>query len=109
VSYVVVCCRIIVSDNHSQIHHKMKTLFTILFLFIAVSSQAQQLAKINSKGHYSISSDSSQTVKAVNTGKTFEDKKGVVYPIFKSGKGKFFIVRTSAKTGNTYKQYLTIN
>jgi len=86
----------------------MKALFTILFLFIAVSSQAQQLAKINSKGHYSINSDSS-AVKAVNTGKTFEDKKGVLYPIFKSGKGKYFIIRTSAKTGNTYKQYLTIN
>jgi len=86
----------------------MKALFTILFLFIAVSSQAQQLAKINSKGHYSINSDSS-AVKAVNTGKTFEDKKGTIYPIFKSGKGKFFIVRTSAKTGNTYKQYISIN
>lgn len=86
----------------------MKALLTLLFLFIAVSSQAQQLAKINSKGHYSISSDSS-AVKAVNTGKTFEDKKGTIYPIFKSGKGKFFIVRTSAKTGNTYKQYITIN
>jgi len=87
----------------------MKALLTLLFLFIAVSSQAQQLAKINSKGHYSISSDSSTAVKAVDTGKTFEDKKGVVYPIFKSGKGKFFIVRTSAKTGNTYKQYITLN
>lgn len=86
----------------------MKALFTILFLFIAVSSQAQQLAKINSKGHYSIGSDTS-VVKAVNTGKTFEDKKGTIYPIFKSGKGKFFIVRTSAKTGNTYKQYISIN
>ena len=86
----------------------MKALFTILFLFIASVSQGQTLATINSKGHYSISSDSS-AVKAVNTGKTFEDKKGTIYPIFKSGKGKFFIVRTSAKTGNTYKQYITIN
>ena len=87
----------------------MKALFTILFLFIAVSSQAQQLAKINSKGHYSLSTSDSSAVKAVNTAKTVEDKKGTIYPIFKSGKGKFFIVRTSAKTGNTYKQYITIN
>lgn len=69
---------------------------------------ALSLATVNSKGHYSIGSDTS-VVKAVNTGKTFEDKKGTIYPIFKSGKGKFFIVRTSAKTGNTYKQYITIN
>lgn len=87
----------------------MKALFTILFLFIASVSQGQTLATINSKGHYSLSTSDSSAVKAVNTGKTFEDKKGVIYPIFKSGKGKYFIIRTSAKTGNTYKQYISIN
>lgn len=32
--------------------------------------------------------------------------RGVTYQLYKSVHDKYFIVRTSAKTGNQYKQYL---
>ena len=35
-------------------------------------------------------------------------KSGVVYPVWKSQRGKYFIIRTSKKTGNKYKQYIKI-
>lgn len=37
---------------------------------------------------------------------TWEDKKGVKYPIFISKKGACYIKRISSKTGKEYKQYL---
>lgn len=42
------------------------------------------------------------------TGFTWEDNKGVKYPIYISngGKGSAFIIRTSKKTGKEYKAYL---
>ena len=43
---------------------------------------------------------------AVFSGYHYFDTKGVRYPIYISSKGKYFIFRTSAKTGKRYKQYL---
>lgn len=43
---------------------------------------------------------------ATLTGYFYIDTKGVKYPIYMSSKGKCFIIRTSAKTGKQYKQYL---
>ena len=42
------------------------------------------------------------------TGYTWEDSKGVKYPIYISngGKGSAFIIRTSKNTGKQYKAYL---
>lgn len=42
------------------------------------------------------------------TGFNWEDSKGVKYPIYISngGKGSAYIIRTSQKTGKTYKAYL---
>lgn len=37
---------------------------------------------------------------------TWEDKKGVKYPIYISKKGACYIKRISSKTGKEYKQYL---
>ena len=34
--------------------------------------------------------------------------KGVDYPVWKSARGKYFIIRTSKKSGKQYKQYLKI-
>jgi hypothetical protein len=35
--------------------------------------------------------------------------KGIVFQVYKSKKGVFYIIRTSKKTNNEYKQYLKIN
>lgn len=36
----------------------------------------------------------------------YQDAKGYQYPIYKSNKGKFYVIRTSWKTGKEYKYYL---
>jgi hypothetical protein len=45
--------------------------------------------------------------KPQDTGKTFTDTKGNVFPVYVSKNGKLFVIRTS-KTGTQYKQYLKI-
>ena len=42
------------------------------------------------------------------TGNTYTDAKGIVYPVYVSDKGKVYVIRTSAKTGNQYRQYLKL-
>lgn len=37
---------------------------------------------------------------------TWEDSKGNKYPIYKSKKGAFYIIKVSGKTGKEYKYYL---
>ena len=37
---------------------------------------------------------------------TYIDRDGVKYPIYLSSKGKYFIIKTSKKTGKQYRQYL---
>jgi hypothetical protein len=39
---------------------------------------------------------------------TFTDAKGEVFTVYKSRNDKLYIIRTSKKTGNNYKQYLKI-
>lgn len=40
------------------------------------------------------------------TGEFFKDAKGGLWPVYKSASGKLYALRTSTKTGKTYKQYL---
>ncbi len=86
----------------------MKKLLFLICLIITTATQAQTATK-NAQGHYSISKDSVQAKPPTDTGQTFQDSKGKIYPIFKTDKGKFYVIRTSAKTGKQYKQYLILN
>lgn len=51
---------------------------------------------------------SKNKVEPVDSGLTYTDSKGVVYPVMKSARGAYFIVRTSKKSGKKYKKYLKI-
>lgn len=80
----------------------MKNLLFIVVLLFSFSAYSQN-ARIDAKGNFhQIGRD---TV-AQTTGKTFTTTKGEVFPVYKSAKGKYFIYRTSKKTGNKYKQYI---
>jgi len=46
--------------------------------------------------------------KVIDTGKVFTDVKGVKYPILKTANNKLFYWKTSTKTGNKYKVYVTL-
>lgn len=38
----------------------------------------------------------------------YKDKDGKVYPIFATGKGGYFVIKTSKRTGKTYRSYLSL-
>lgn len=80
----------------------MKKLLIFLFLFVTLQGSAQTIIK-DKQGNYT--QVKKEAVKPKETGKTFTDSKGNVYPILISKNGKLFYVRTS-KNGNKYNVYL---
>lgn len=85
----------------------MRITAIILILTAFLSPAFAQTIVKDSQGNYSAiksSRDSSKTAD-INTGKTFTDVKGGVWPVYQTKSGRVYALRTS-KTGNTYKQYL---
>lgn len=81
--------------------------FTLIFLCAALQECRAQ--SVTRQGKLFIQQSSSNKIEkdsATLTGYFYIDAKGVKYPIYISSKGKCFIIRTSSKTGKTYKQYL---
>lgn len=73
---------------------------------LGLPSQAQTIVK-DAMGNYKAvraAQDSTKT-EDVNTGRTFTDSKGKIWPVYKSKTGRIYALRTS-KTGKSYKQYL---
>ena len=65
-------------------------------------------AIVGTDGNYQAVTHKKVTSEQSNTGKTFTDTKGNVYPVFKSSAGKLYYIRTSKTSGNDYKVYLTL-
>ena len=85
----------------------MKKAILIFSLLVAsYSIQAQNVVKDQNGNYTAVKATAS---KPIETGKTFTDAKGKVYPVYKTGTGKLFVIKTSAKTGNEYKMYLKEN
>lgn len=84
---------------------KIIVLAAFLALYFWASSQTVQK---DSQGNYIAVKATESSEKAKDTGKTYTDTKGNVYPVYVSKNGKLFVIRTS-KTGNQYKQYLKIS
>jgi hypothetical protein len=82
----------------------MKKLSIIITIMLLTFGAQCQHIKMDANGNYT--SVKKQKSEPTNIGKTYTDSKGVVYPIYKGAKGGMFIIRTSAKTNKTYKQYL---
>ena len=80
-------------------------LTAFLGLFFGLNAQTVQKTK---EGNYIAVVASKIDDKAKDTGKTFTDTKGNVYPVFISAKGKLFVIRIS-KGGKEYKQYLKVD
>lgn len=78
------------------------TALVAVFSFSAASADKIQV-KQDSKGNYVQVGGGREAAK--NTGKTFTDRAGKVYPVFQSAKGKLFVNRVS-KAGKSYKMYL---
>ena len=65
-------------------------------------------AIVDANGNYQAVTHKKVASEQSNTGKTFTDTKGTVYPVFKSSAGKLYYIRTSKTSGNDYKVYLTL-
>ena len=85
----------------------MKNIFVsaVVGLLLATASSFAQDYVRNGKEFSSVQKSSSSTDK--KSGYTYKDSKGKVYDIYVSASGACYIIRTSAKTGKTYKSYLS--
>ena len=79
-------------------------LTAFLGLFFGLNAQTVQKTK---DGNYIAVVASKMAEKPKDTGKTYTDSKGNIYPVFISKGGKLFVIRIS-KAGKEYKQYLKL-
>lgn len=84
-----------------------KLIILTAILSLSFGLKAQTVTK-DAQGNYIAVKATKQDEKPADTGKTYTDTKGNVYPVYISKNGKLFVIRTS-KTGNQYKQYLKVD
>jgi hypothetical protein len=77
-------------------------IFCLLIALFSIASYSQDVIKEGK----TFKVQTTQTTSEQQTEYTWEDKKGVKYPIFISKNGACYIKRISSKTGKEYKQYL---
>lgn len=85
----------------------MKTLLLLISILALSTGAKSQNAIKDSTGNYVAVNKSKTLQESKNTGSTFTDSKGNVYPVFESVNGKLFYIRKS-KTGNEYKVYMKL-
>jgi len=78
--------------------------FILLMVLMTNLSFCQTKIVKDSSGNY----HAALKLEDKKTGHTYTDDKGVVYDIYVTSKGKYYINRKSKKTGKQYKSYLTI-
>ena len=85
----------------------MKKLLVLLMLSFTLFSYSQN-ATIDKEGNFVAVSKTTAKQDTIDTGKTFTDSKGKVYPVFKTKRGKLYYPRVS-KNGNYYRAYLKLD
>jgi hypothetical protein len=87
----------------------MKRIILLAFILGLFNPSIGQNVRKTADGNYVAISTAKTKDNGKQTGKTYTDAKGKVYPVFITAKGKLFITRTSAKTGKDYRFYLKID
>lgn len=81
----------------------------VIFTAVAISLASTSFAAVTKTADGNYVADKSAKTKAVYadtiTGKTYTDKKGVKYDVFKNKDGKEYIGKTSKKSGKYYRDY----
>ena len=83
--------------------------FAFVLIFLGAALQECRAQSVTRQGKLFIQNPSNSTIKKDSislTGYYYVTSDGTRYPIYKSSKGKCFIIRTSSKTGKEYRQYL---
>lgn len=76
-----------------------------LYFFVQATASAQSF-KVEGKTYSSVSSNNRTKTEPEKTDFIWTDRKGNEYPIYISSTGSCFVVKTSAKTGKEYRNYL---
>lgn len=85
----------------------MKKLFIIAAMLLVCNFAAvsNDTTSVKLEGKNIVVQSKKQSDPGIDTGYTYEIK-GVKYPIYKTSRGKYYIIRTS-KQGKEYKSYIT--
>jgi hypothetical protein len=85
----------------------MKKIFYVLILMFCVSFVNINAQNFVKQGNTFVQQKSERSsAPAKKTQFIYEDTKGNKYPIYISGNGSCFVIKTSAKTGKEYRKYL---
>lgn len=84
-----------------------KIIFTLAISFISLAGMAQE-PQYKIVGNEIIKTETAKVKKEPKKTGLTHTIKGVKYPVYKSAKGAYYILRVSKKTGKEYKQYLKI-
>ena len=94
--------------KHLSFTNKLRIACALIILlgmsYAAIAQSAKPVYKIQGDSLVRIDKGASVKAKPVDTGKTLTIK-GVKYPVYKTPRNAYFIIRTSKKTGKHYKQY----
>lgn len=86
-------------------------LFFVILLLLTAGATAQQAEPaykiVGNEIVKKKTASARTTAPAIKTNLTHTIK-GIKYPVFKSAKGAYFIVRISKKTGKEYRNYLKV-
>ena len=76
-----------------------------LYFFVQATVDAQSF-KVEGKTYSSVSSNNRTKAEPEKTDFIWTNRKGNEYPIYISSTGSCFVIKTSAKTGKEYRNYL---
>ena len=101
--------------SKDDILDSLKLLGLVVFIFVVwalllwITTSPAKAQSVTRQGKLFIQQSNSNKIEkdtATLTGYYYVTSDGTRYPIYKSSKGKCFIIRTSSKTGKEYRQYL---
>ena len=88
----------------------MRDMITIAIILLSLAGFAQEDKGYRIEGNKVVKVGGTKAAKQepISTGLVYTSR-GVDYPVMKSSRGAYFVVRVSKKSGKEYKQYLKIN
>lgn len=91
------------AKSYGTWHIAKRVVAVMVFLILSTAGFSQTIERDDQGNFFSISK--SRTPPKETT-YTFTDSKGRKYPVLMTEAGRFFVIKTSAKTGKEYRYYL---
>jgi len=85
------------------------SIWIVLILLLAfIGAMGQSIVKRNNLGQFQTVSSRPDSLNYSPTNEKFVDSKGTIYTVYRTKNGKYFVLRTSKKTGKQYREYLKL-